>query len=81
MIKISKRAELPKKQEVIIRTIAIAFSIICAGIVIMIFGFNPITVFHEIVLGALGTEMRIQQTIIKAIPLLITSLGILVALK
>ena len=81
MIKISKRAELPKKQEVIIRAIAIAFSILCAGLVIMILGFNPITVFSEIVMGAVGTEMRIQQTIVKAIPLLITSLGILVAFK
>lgn len=81
MIKISKRAELPKRQETVIRAIAIAFSLICAGLVIMVLGFNPITVFHEIVLGALGTEIRIQQTIVKAIPLLITSLGILVAFK
>ena len=81
MIKISKRAELPKKQEAIIRAIAIVFSIVCAGLVIMILGFNPITVFREIIMGALGTEMRIQQTIVKAIPLLITSLGILIAFK
>ena len=81
MIRISKRAELPRRQEIVIRAIAIAFSIVCAGLVIMILGFNPITVFSEIVTGALGTEMRIQQTIVRAIPLLITSLGILVAFK
>jgi len=81
MIRISKRAELPKQREAVIRTLAILFSIVCAGLVIMILGFNPVTVFTEIVKGALGTEMRIQQTIIKAIPLLITSLGILVAFK
>lgn len=81
MIKISKRAELPKRQEAVIRAIAIIFAILFAGLVIMALGFNPITVFREIVLGALGTEMRIHQTIIKAIPLLITSLGILVAFK
>ena len=81
MMKISKRAELPRRQEYVIRAIAIAFSIACAGLVIMILGFNPITVFREIVIGALGTELRVQQTIVKAIPLLITSLGILVAFK
>ncbi|HVI39600.1 MAG TPA: ABC transporter permease [Anaerovoracaceae bacterium] len=81
MMKISKRAELPKRQEFVIRAIAVIFSLLCAGIVIMILGYNPIVVFREIVLGALGTEMRIQQTIIKAVPLLITSLGILVAFK
>ena len=81
MIRISKRAELPKKREAVIRTLAILFSLVCSGLVIMILGFNPLAVFTEIVKGALGTEMRIQQTIIKAIPLLITSLGILVAFK
>ena len=81
MMKISKRAELPKRQEYVIRAVAIAFSVACAGLVIMILGFNPVTVFREIVIGALGTELRIQQTIVKAIPLLITSLGILVAFK
>lgn len=81
MMKISKRAELPRKQEIIIRAVAILFSLVCAGLVIMILGYNPLLVFREIVLGAVGTEMRIQQTIIKAVPLLITSLGILVAFK
>ena len=81
MMKISKRAELPRKQEMIIRALAIVFSLVCAGLVILILGYNPFLVFREIVLGAVGTEMRIQQTIIRAIPLIITSLGILVAFK
>lgn len=81
MIKISKRADLPKNTEGLIRAAAILLSLVCAGIVIMALGFNPITVFSKIVSGALGSEMRIQQTIIKAVPLVITSLGILVAFK
>ena len=81
MMKLSKRADLPKKQESVIRAIAVLFSLVCAGLVIMILGYNPLLVFREIVIGAVGTEMRIQQTIIKAIPLIITSLGILVAFK
>lgn len=81
MIKIAKRAELPRGQEYIIRAIAILCSLLCAGLVIMILGFNPITVFQQIVVGALGTELRLQQTIVKAIPLVITSFGILVAFK
>lgn len=81
MIKITKRADLPKRQEYVIRALAILFSLVCAGLVIAILGFNPLAVFQQIVLGALGTELRIQQTIVKAIPLIITSLGILVAFK
>ncbi|HWQ80565.1 MAG TPA: ABC transporter permease [Anaerovoracaceae bacterium] len=81
MMKLTKRPELPRRQEILIRTAAVVFSIICAGLVILILGYNPIVVFREIVLGAVGTELRIQQTIVKAVPLLITSLGILVAFK
>ena len=81
MLKISKRAELPKRQEIVIRAVAVLFSLVCAGLVIMILGFNPVVVFREIVMGAIGTELRVKQTIIKAIPLIITSMGIMVAFK
>lgn len=81
MLKISKRAELPKRRETVIRAVAILFSLVCAGLVIMILGFDPVVVFREIVMGAIGTELRIKQTIIKAIPLIITSMGIMVAFK
>ena len=78
---IIKRKDPPKKQEWIIRAIAIIFSIICAGLVIWVLGYNPIEIFPSMVKGALGTEIRLQQTILKAIPLVVTSLGILVAFK
>ncbi len=78
---IVKREDLPKKREWVIRALAILFSIICAGVVIWILGFNPLKVFPSMISGALGTEIRLQQTILKAIPLVVTSLGILVAFK
>lgn len=81
MMKLTKRPELPRRQEMMIRAAAVIFSLVCAGFVIWILGFNPLVVFRDIVLGAIGTELRIKQTILKAIPLLITSMGILVAFK
>lgn len=81
MIKVSKRADLPRNKEWIIRAGAILLSLFFAGLVIMILGFNPVNVFSGIVSGAFGTEMRLQQTIIKAIPLVVTSLGIAIAFK
>lgn len=80
-ISISKREDLPKNREGVIRAAAVVLSIVCAGIVIWILGYNPIQVFPSMVTGALGTEIRLQQTILKAIPLIVTSLGILVAFK
>lgn len=67
--------------EVIIRVIAILLSLVCAGIVILVFGVDPLNIFKSIIEGSLGTTLRIQQTIVKAVPLIITSLGIMVAFK
>lgn len=80
-IKINKREDLPKNKVAIIRLVSVLGSIVAAGVIILIFGLNPIGIFRAMIEGALGTEIRIKQTIVKAIPLIITSLGILVAFK
>ena len=81
LLKLTKRDDLSKKQELIVRVIAIVLSFVFAGLMLIIFGLNPIDVFGSIIEGAIGTELRIKQTIIKAIPLIVTSLGMLVAFK
>lgn len=80
-IKITKRDDLPRNKAILIRGAAVVLSLICAGLVMLIFDLEPVKIYTEIIKGSLGTEMRIKQTIIKAIPLIITSLGILVAFK
>lgn len=80
-IRLTKRENLSSKQETIIMIIAILLSIICAGLILLIFGLNPIEIFGALIEGALGTKLRITSTITKAIPLAITSLGIIVAFK
>ena len=81
MIKIAKREEVSKNHALLVRTVAIILALIFTGIFIMIIGYNPLVVFKEMFLGAVGTQMRLQETIHKAVPLIITSLGILVAFK
>lgn len=81
MIKINKRASLPKRKEIMIQALAVVLSLVFAGLVIMAMGYNPFEVYTRIVEGSLGTIMRIQQTITKAVPLIIVSMGILVAFK
>jgi len=79
--KITKREDLPKNKIILIRIISVALSLVFAGLVIAALGYDPVSVFTSIIDGALGTKIRIQQTTLKAVPLLITSLGILVAFK
>ena len=80
-IKLTKRDDLSRNQTIWIRTLSVLISLVCAGLVIALLGYNPATVFSAMVKGALGTPIRIQQTTLRAIPLVITSLGILIAFK
>lgn len=80
-MKITKRASLPRRQEILIQTLAILLSLAFAGIVVLILGYNPLEVYYKIVEGSVGTGLRLIQTINKAIPLVIVSMGILVAFK
>ncbi|MFQ7472991.1 MAG: hypothetical protein ACLRLX_02140, partial [Anaerovoracaceae bacterium] len=64
-IRITKRDNLPQKREILITLLAIALSIVFAGLILLIFGLNPFHIFKEIIMGSLGTELRIKQTIVK----------------
>ena len=81
MVRITKRDDLPRSKEILITILAVILSIVITGIILVIFGLNPFHIFKEIIMGSLGTELRIKQTIVKAIPLIITSMGIIVAFK
>jgi len=80
-VKITKRDDVPKTKTALILTTSIFLALVFSGIVLLFFRLNPLTVFGTIVTGALGSPMRIEQMLIKAIPLTIASLGILVAFK
>ncbi|MFA5637425.1 MAG: ABC transporter permease [Anaerovoracaceae bacterium] len=80
-LRLAKRDDLPKKTEWLIRAGAILLSLVFSGLILLLFKLNPIEVFKTIIIGSVGSEMRIHQTIIKSVPLIITSLGVLVAFK
>lgn len=80
-VKLSKRDDLSRGKSILVKTLAILLSVVFAGLFIWILGYNPIEVLASIVKGALGTKMRFTETILRTIPLVITSLGILVAFK
>lgn len=81
MLRIVKRSGLTKKQELLFRAIAIFSALCAAGIFILALGHNPLDVYVSMLKGAFGTLYRFRETIIKAIPLVVTSLGICIAFK
>lgn len=81
MVRVFKKANINKKEVITIRTLAIALALLTSTLFILFLGHNPIKVYISMLDGSFGSLYRFKETIIMTIPLVITSLGILVAFK
>lgn len=81
MFKLVKKTEYSRIALLVQRLLSIVAALSASAVVILILGYNPLEVFSEIIKGSLGSSYRVQETIVKAIPLLIMSLGIAVCFK
>ena len=80
-IRIVKKAELGKRETLILRLEALLLALVAGGLFILSLGHNPFAVYWTIINGALRSQMAIQATVKIAIPLLIASLGVTLAFK
>lgn len=81
MFRIVKKPELSAGRAVGAQVLAIVISLCAAALVVLILGYNPLEFYANLVKGALGTAYRVRATLNKAIPLVILSLGTLIAFK
>jgi len=79
--KMTARSDCSKREAAIIRSSAIVLSLVAAGVFILIIGHNPLAVYWSMLDGAFGTAYRITETMRRAVPLVIASLGIAVAFR
>jgi len=81
MLRMSSRTDCTGREAAIIRTLAIILSLVSVAFFITLLGHNPVSVYLSMAEGAFGSVYRITETIRKAIPLIITSLGISLAFR
>jgi simple sugar transport system permease protein len=81
LIRLIKRDEISKINSIKVRIIAIILALLVASIFLAAMGFSPLKIFEGMLKGSFGSSYRIKQTIIRAIPLVITAVGISVAFK
>ncbi len=81
LIRIVKKAELGKREILVLRLEAILLALVAGGLFLLSLGHNPFAVYSTILSGALKSKMAIQATVKIAIPLLIASLGVTLAFK
>lgn len=80
-MRIAKRDELTGIKAAIVRIAAIFAALVFSGLFLKIVGEHPLQIYASMIDGALGSGYRIRETINATIPLLVTSLGIMIAFK
>lgn len=81
MLHIVKK-DVPKtRDKIIIRVLSVVAAMIVASIIVIFAGANPIELYIGILQGCFGSIHRFGATIEKMVPLLILSLGVMVAFK
>jgi simple sugar transport system permease protein len=79
--RIAVRAELAGPAEKLLRVAAALAALAASGIIIALMGYNPFDVFGKIISGSLGSAYRFRETVNKAVPLCVLSLGTAVAFR
>ena len=80
-VRLVKRAEIDNKKSMQIRILAVIMALVIVSILLLFLKLNPLRVYGAMLKGAFGSAYSIRQTVIQAIPLLITALGISIAFK
>jgi simple sugar transport system permease protein len=80
-IRAIKKSEPSRIKAAAIRIGAIILALIASSFFILLLDLNPANVYLKMLQGAFGTAYRARETIVKAIPLVITSLGIAIAFR
>lgn len=81
MFRVIKRTDLTNAKAVQFRLIAVILALLTSAAFILILGHSPLEVYSSMLKGCFGSMYRFRETIIKTIPLVVTSLGIAVAFK
>ena len=80
-LRIAARNELTGFREKLLRIAAVLAALAASGIIIALMGYNPFEVFGKMISGSMGTAYRFRETVNKAIPLSVLSLGTAVAFR
>ncbi len=76
-----KRKTLSRKAILLVPLASFLISLLLAAILLTIFKTNPFVTFAAMFRGAFGTWPNFTETLVKAIPLMLTGLGVLIAFR
>ena len=78
---LERRLARPRHIEFTFPLIALGLALIFSGILLWIFGANPLETYAAMAVGAFGQRYHISETILRAIPLMLTGLAVGIAFR
>lgn len=81
LLRMAKRDSISPRAAWGIRAAAFLLALITGGLLLLLLGHNPITVYSAMISGAWGSPTVARETVKIAVPLLITSIGISLAFR
>ncbi|NLJ46664.1 MAG: ABC transporter permease [Treponema sp.] len=76
-----KRKNISRPALVLVPLVSFLVSLILTGILLLAFGADPLTTYRAMFRGAFGSGRAFTETLVKAIPLMLTGLGVALAFK
>ncbi len=80
-IHVEKRLEPSRSAAVLIPVFSVVVALILGGILLALVGANPIETYKAMLVGAFGSRYAISETLVKAVPLMLTGLGVSIAFR
>jgi simple sugar transport system permease protein len=78
---LEKRLERSRTAEFLVPVVSILLALVFSGILLWIFGANPFETYVAMAKGAFGATYNISETMVKAIPLMLTGLAVSIAFR
>ena len=76
-----KRKTISRKAIFLVPLVSFLISLLLTAILLLIFKANPLTTYAAMFQGAFGSWMNFTETLVKATPLMLTGLGVLIAFR
>jgi general nucleoside transport system permease protein len=76
-----KRTAVSKRAIILVPVISFLISLFLTGVLLAFFRANPFVTYGAMFMGAFGSWSNFTETLVKAIPLMLTGLGVMVAFK
>lgn len=80
-VHVERRLETPRWMEIILPAFSVILALLLGALLIAITKHNPVEIYGAMIKGTFGSSYALSETMVKAIPLMLTGLGVSVAMR